>query len=217
MQINCTNEELKNEIFDIARQFFQNSRFNDQEDEIVFDVEIALENEKCNVFVKYFKSEELLFEKKFFEKISSLNEKEVKKEMKLIVKKSVYLLLSEYFNRNLPWGIATGIRPTKMARDLLEKGNSFSEIEKILKEKYLFSKEKIKLTLEIIKNQTNCIKKDDKLIDFYVNIPICPSRCSYCSFISHEIGAVKNVLEDYLEYLCKEIQIAKKEIEKKWV
>ena len=41
----------------------------------------------------------------------------------------------------------------------------------------------------------------------YVSIPYCPSRCSYCSFVSHSIDhpKAKKLLPDYLNHLVQEI------------
>ena len=42
--------------------------------------------------------------------------------------------------------------------------------------------------------------------NLYVNIPICPSRCSYCSFISHQEKHIKNLIPEYHKALVSEIQ-----------
>lgn len=43
----------------------------------------------------------------------------------------------------------------------------------------------------------------------YLSIPFCPTRCSYCSFVSHSITASKaqKLLPRYVELLCEELAI----------
>ena len=50
--------------------------------------------------------------------------------------------------------------------------------------------------------------KDD--ISLYVGIPFCPTRCTYCSFVSRTIGRKTELLNPYLEALLKEIQVSGK-------
>jgi oxygen-independent coproporphyrinogen-3 oxidase len=45
-----------------------------------------------------------------------------------------------------------------------------------------------------------------------VSIPFCPTRCSYCSFVSHSIGTenARKLVPQYVEKLCEEIQFTAK-------
>ncbi len=45
-----------------------------------------------------------------------------KKEMKNGAKLAIYDAMSKHFNKSFEWGDITGVRPTKLAYDLLEKG-----------------------------------------------------------------------------------------------
>ena len=110
-------------------------------------------------------------------------------------------------SKKSPWGVLTGVRPTKKARKLLLEGIEFENLEKVLKKDYCLKKSKIKLLLQTVKNQE--IVQNSKLVDFFVNIPICPTRCAYCSFISAELKYVEKLLPDYLKMLAKEICAAK--------
>jgi oxygen-independent coproporphyrinogen-3 oxidase len=40
----------------------------------------------------------------------------------------------------------------------------------------------------------------------YVSIPFCPSRCLYCSFVSHDIKGMRKLLPEYLRLLQGEIR-----------
>ena len=118
--------------------------------------------------------------------------------------------MCEQSGKTLPWGALTGVRPSKFARDLIENGECKEYlIVETLASEYGVSIEKAKLARRIIKNQ-KCIIRNDKLVDLYINIPICPTRCLYCSFISSEIKKVENILDDYLRCLVKELNAVKK-------
>ncbi|MCQ2478901.1 MAG: coproporphyrinogen dehydrogenase HemZ, partial [Clostridia bacterium] len=41
----------------------------------------------------------------------------------------------------------------------------------------------------------------------YLSVPFCPSRCSYCSFVSHSVDKAKNIIPRYVELLCEELKI----------
>ncbi|MEG1582121.1 MAG: coproporphyrinogen dehydrogenase HemZ [Clostridia bacterium] len=134
-------------------------------------------------------------------------------EHKNFIKRSLYLALSKFLLVKQDWGAITGIHPSLLIRKLLAKGKTNKEIKQILKNEYLISNKKIKLLFNIIKNQGE-LNNNNKNIGLYINIPFCPSRCSYCSFLAQEIGTKKTEISDYLKYLFKDI-ISSLEIIKK--
>ena len=123
--------------------------------------------------------------------------------------------MSKSLNKTLPWGSLTGVRPTKFARDLIEYGEMKEHlVSEVLQRDYYVSKDKAELVAAILKNQ-KCIIRNDNLIDLYINIPICPTRCLYCSFISSEIERVKDKVDLYIDCLIKEIEAVKEIIKNK--
>ena len=193
MELICKNVENEKELTEVLRLFFPT--FEDETEGKVF------------------------FEKTEDENIIKIGEKEYKfkkflKKQKNDEKRALYLALSKEFNKTFEWGSLTGVRPTKLAYDLLSEGVASHLLKEMLIKNYNLSENKAKLVKDVIKNQ-NCIIKNDNLVDFFVNIPICPSRCRYCSFISSELCQVKDKVEDYLNSLIKEIKEAKKIIVKK--
>ncbi len=105
------------------------------------------------------------------------------------------------------WGILTGIRPAKLYRRFVGLLG-----EKKVDEYFLnvFKVEGDKLSL--LKRTAN---SEDKLISLskensislYVSIPFCPSRCSYCSFVSHSIEKAAELIPTYLNLLCTELEV----------
>lgn len=107
------------------------------------------------------------------------------------------------------WGLLTGVRPSKLMNRLIEeKGEDNAKI--YFKNKLLVSESKTQLAFEVAMAQKQ-IFIDNRADSFslYVSIPFCPSRCSYCSFVSHSITSnnAKKLLEPYIENLAKEIVI----------
>ena len=146
------------------------------------------------------------------ENLTDLHKKSLKKR---ITKNQLYTILSKELNKTLPWGSLTGVRPTKLARDLIEYGEMKAyTVAEILERDYFVSKNKAELVANIMKNQ-KCIIRNDNLVDLYVNIPICPTRCSYCSFISSELSMVKALVDKYIEVLIKELNAVKDIINQK--
>ena len=139
--------------------------------------------------------------------LSDLEQKSLRKKM---LKNHLYQTLNKELKITLPWGSLTGIRPTKLVRDMIEKGQIKEYLAAEALEKMFFvSEPKAKLVANILKNQ-KCIIRNDNLIDIYINIPICPTRCIYCSFISHKLSALGNdKVEKYLDCLEKELSVVK--------
>lgn len=139
-----------------------------------------------------------------------------KKALKQALKKAVYVLLSGYTHQEMPWGILTGIRPTKIAHELLEEGLEDDIIDAHLKEEYLVSPNKRQLMREVAKEELAVLcKNKPEEISLYIGIPFCPTRCVYCSFTAYSLEKCQTQVEPYLEALFKEITFvaeAKKDV-----
>lgn len=108
--------------------------------------------------------------------------------------------------RRLPWGVMTGIRPAKPIRQLLCAGKPEEEILSYMQNLYGASEQKLRLALEVAKNELSLIAqngKDD--IGLYIGIPFCPTRCLYCSFVSTDLRRTKKYVPEYLRLLAQEI------------
>ena len=106
-----------------------------------------------------------------------------------------------------PWGMLTGVRPVKLYSKLTKQLGQ-EETEKYFKEKLFVSEEKISLCRETLKPEEDIIVKSrPDSFSLYISIPFCPSRCSYCSFVSHSVEKAGRLIEDYVKLLCREIAI----------
>ncbi|MBC8569813.1 coproporphyrinogen dehydrogenase HemZ [Zongyangia hominis] len=107
------------------------------------------------------------------------------------------------------WGVLTGIRPVKLFRRLLDEGKSPEEARKYFEEQYLVTPEKSALAACIAENQRRILSlSGEKSYSLYLSMPFCPSRCRYCSFVSHNIEKTKRLVPDYLRLMCEEIRAA---------
>lgn len=118
----------------------------------------------------------------------------------------LYKVLVRVTGRKQPWGILTGVRPIKLFRRLSESGGKDYAGDYFLNE-LLVSEEKTSLSAvtEGYEKKILALSKP-RSFSLYISIPFCPSRCSYCSFVSQSIEKAQKLIEPYLELLCREIE-----------
>ncbi len=139
-----------------------------------------------------------------------------KKKRKTKIKRYIYDKLSEIYDVRPPWGILTGIRPSKIVHDLMDKGVTADEIRRILRDEYYISDDRIDLLLDICSLERKYIYPvNPNKISLYLCIPFCPTRCSYCSFPSNKLDEKNDKRDSYVFALKKEIEDTARLIEKK--
>ncbi len=214
MTVCFLNAPYKYEAEAVLKLFFPLERFN-----FIFDEDAYTFYENPQ------KTEDFLFikisEKSSFVELS-LAEKLIKRELsdvknttekndetELEICKILFEILKESTGKNPKWGFQTGIRPVKLVNDLYKKGFNDDEVFAEINRKYKTSKEKIELSIKTAKIQEKILKAVAKnSFSLYISVPFCPSRCSYCSFVSHSIETVsaRKLLPDYVDKLCDEIK-----------
>lgn len=132
--------------------------------------------------------------------------KTIEKKFKIALKKVIYTIIFQSEGYSSPWGILSGIRPSKIVHELREKGCSDNEINNIMTQVYLISEKNSKLLLDI----TNIEKKylyplDKNKFSLYISIPFCPTKCLYCSFPSYPMNKWEEFVEKYVEALLFEL------------
>lgn len=180
-----SNEKIKNLIFSLVKAFYPDK-------EITFN--------KTNDNENY-----IIIEDKTI-KIDLSDEKD-----RYAFQRKLYNELASMAKKELPWGVLTGIRPTKLVLESLESGHTNEDIINHMNEKYYVSNEKINLSIDIAKRELDILNKIDykNACSLYIGIPFCPSTCLYCSFTSYSIDKFAHLVEDYLDALEKEIIYAK--------
>lgn len=118
----------------------------------------------------------------------------------------LYDVLSEILEITYPWGLLYGVRPARRMHALTDS-LSEQEAKRIFKEKYLVNDAKTELTAAVMHRENRIIALSEcKSFSLYISIPFCPTRCSYCSFVSHSIENTVKLVEPYVELLKKEIE-----------
>ena len=123
-------------------------------------------------------------------------------------KEFFYSTLSRITGRQLPWGMLTGIRPTKIAYGMLEEGRSRQEIAEHYCRKYYVSREKAELATDIAERERRLLEgvHYEEGYSLYIGIPFCPTTCLYCSFTSYPIAGYRKKVDGYLDCLLKEAE-----------
>lgn len=118
----------------------------------------------------------------------------VERMKKRCAKLCLYALLKEYRGETPPWGSLTGIRPTKLARQLMDEGRSLQEAMEALRTVFDVSAPKAALVEEVLRAQQGIYMWGDAAhFDVYIGIPFCRTRCLYCSFGSAGIGKPETI------------------------
>ena len=117
----------------------------------------------------------------------------------------LFSVLTELTGFKPPWGILYGVRPARLmhskCEELGEEGAKAFFLRRLAEEK------KTDLALEVMKRENEIIKLSrENSCSLYVSIPFCPTRCAYCSFVSHSIENAGELTEPYTELLCRELE-----------
>lgn len=212
------NEELyNNDIRAMLQAFFDNEKIVIQRKNTRISLRVVYESMqdgdgmKHGTKVTYFLEDEEGYQNQGCVEIDYTNKKLARNPLKACL----YHLLSEYTGKELPWGSMTGVRPTKIATELLEKGVREEDIHGVYTKEYLTSDQKADICIEVAKAEQEILQAYNYEQEYclYVGIPFCPSRCLYCSFTSYPIGAYEASqrkggygVEDYLQALYKEME-----------
>ena len=109
-------------------------------------------------------------------------------------------------NNNLPWGVLTGIRPSKIAAKLILGGMSERDAAQYFVDNYNASPSKGALAAEVAAVEIPIIENMmSDGVSIYIGIPFCPTRCLYCSFVTCGTRQAARLSDEYCEMLKREI------------
>ncbi len=127
----------------------------------------------------------------------------------------LYSLLSKVTGKTQPWGMMTGVRPVRIIHDKRAAGKTEQEIEQLFRDHFECSRQKFELARQIADLQRPILERADKMdYSLYIGIPFCPSRCSYCSFVSLSTQRETKLMQPYVDVLCKEVEAIREQAEK---
>ena len=123
------------------------------------------------------------------------------------LQQSYYLAATQLLSAVPAWGALAGVRPTKITTKHMLEGGTPKSAEKLLKDVYYVTPERRKLAVDCSVSTVRAAGLlDEKDLSLYVGIPFCPTRCTYCSFVSRTIGKKTELLNPYLSALLKELE-----------
>ncbi len=121
----------------------------------------------------------------------------------------------DLFKSQPAWGVLTGIRPAKIAHELISardaEGNRIFSAEaarNVLCHEYLVTPKKAALAVEIARSEQKIVRlaseSSHRTCSVYISIPFCPSRCSYCSFVSYSTERLLSMIPEYLKRVIED-------------
>ena len=124
-----------------------------------------------------------------------------------LLQRSYYLAAIRLLPETPPWGALAGVRPTKLTTRCLLGGGTEAEASRLMRDVYFVLPERRRLCIDASRATVRAAEKlRSGDVSVYVGIPFCPSRCSYCSFVSQSIERCAGLLEQYLGCLLRELR-----------
>ncbi len=187
----------------LARVFFPDQKMNESEssDPDALRIEVRWQDRELSSRLK-------LGESEFYDEVIAPEDKaDDKNYCELTIAQLLCKQLIALTGFNPPWGLLTGIRPMKLLR-MLTREYGKEEAERRFKDDYLVSDKKIALSRRTIIGEDKILSlSQDNSFSLYISVPFCPSRCSYCSFVSQSVEHAAKLIPEYTELLVKELKI----------
>lgn len=207
MKLNITGEISEFYVQTLCLIYFPGSKFS-KKDCDQSEIEVNVNSVKCNSGYKAFvdiKTTEGVFSG-FAETrdISTLSNPFMAE--KITVGKAFIEAGSKMCSFVPRWGILTGVRPSKFAIKSLISGKDFNTCVENFVNDYGVFPSKASLAVKVAMTERAVIS--DNMYNecsLYIAIPFCPSRCSYCSFVSFTSEKLLSLIPEYLSVLSKEI------------
>ncbi len=216
MKIYIKNHDYRYEIENLCRIFFQNKKFKILDDSNIIDC-----NEDYILTSKEENNDEIIlyvcvkYNGEIQEDSVILNKSENDKECERILAVMLFKILKNFTKINPSWGILTGIRPVKLMRKLVSELGSKEKAREYFINRLMVYEEKADLALKTMNLENNIINlSKPSSFSLYISIPFCPTRCSYCSFVSQSVQKSRKLIPDYLNCLLEEIVYTAKIVNK---
>ena len=131
----------------------------------------------------------LNFGGKVFESLKNIKNKNDnnEKDRELFLALAVYDCFTAATGYFPDWGILTGIRPAKLF-SRLKKERGETETQNYFANYLKVNPKKLSLCKETLMGEGEITAlSGTESFSLYISIPCCPTRCSYCSFVSHSV------------------------------
>ncbi len=127
--------------------------------------------------------------------------------LKLAVGGAVIGAFAELVGYRPAWGMLIGVRPSKVASEMLDAGMSKTRVKRTLTSDYMVIPKKAALATDIALTEKRIVgESSPKDCSVYISIPFCPTRCTYCSFVSYTSKRLLSLIPEYLVKLRCDIK-----------
>ena len=127
------------------------------------------------------------------------------------LQRSYYLAAIQLLPEIPAWGALAGVRPTKITTKHMLQGGTPESADKLMKDVYFVTDDRRRLAIDCSISTVAAAKLlDPRDVSLYIGIPFCPTRCTYCSFVSRTIGKKTELMEPYLAALMREMEVTGK-------
>lgn len=152
-------------------------------------------------------NDKLLYESEFSSSEILMESNNLLRLKKTLVIKTIHNVLKNHYKVKTDYGVLTGVRVVKILIVAKKNGKTNQEINDILSKTYEVDESKIKLLWDILGVEEKYINEEENLKNYnlYIGIPFCPTKCSYCSFISF-VNCKEDKINDYINTLIYEIE-----------
>lgn len=128
-----------------------------------------------------------------------------------ILQQSYYLAATKLLPTLPAWGALAGVRPTKLTTKHLLEGGTPRSADRLLRDVYYVTPARRALAIDCSESTVHAVELlGENDLSLYIGIPFCPTRCTYCSFVSRTVGKKTELLEPYLTALRKEMELTGK-------
>lgn len=207
MVLKVNGHKFHYEMENLCRVFFPNENIktiNDEQecpkDNIIVNTILELKNDK-KVITVFAKNEEKELKK-------SYESDKINEDLELKMAQLLYQILLEITGYKPQWGVLTGVRPSKLMTNLIDE-MGHQKAKEFFIDSLLVTQKKTDLAVTVANIEHGIINQSkSNSFSLYISIPFCPTRCSYCSFVSHSISSksARDMIPKYLELLCVELK-----------
>lgn len=123
----------------------------------------------------------------------------------------LYDILEEHTGLRPPWGVLTGVRPVKLLLRKYEEAQGRPDFDDAQWKRHMIADyrmdaSRLSLAFQTAENQRAArLRNTPDSVSLYISIPYCPTRCAYCSFVSHSVEKAARDIPAYLDCLCEEL------------
>ncbi|MFT9848426.1 coproporphyrinogen III oxidase [Aneurinibacillus sp. REN35] len=213
IQVTDMGEKFHRSLEHIIRLFFEEINvYFEQRTDADLVIELSLEGEReLRAYARLIETRgDRTYEATYCRSVScEQTDKEWRKQAKRIVSHPLLEVLEKYTGMEQPWGILTGIRPTKLLHRKMQQKIPMEQAHQELREEYMIRSEKVELMQQIIDRQLAMVPDLYDVrheVSLYIGIPFCPTKCAYCTFPAYAINGKQGSVDSFLGGLHHEMR-----------